>query len=290
MVVYSLLKIARRHPPLDRRILRFAQVGWLMVAALVLAGCSGTAPGPTSDPVADLEAALAGRKLQPTEPYWSYRQAILHEAAGRAELAHAHLDSALSLDGEYAPAIALRSKLLFDEGRHQPAISLLTDYRDRHPEADDALCAALALHLDAVGAWEESDAVLATCSENSPPVTAVRTFLGLRGEHPVAATAAAEKALQADPESAVNLNNHGIALLYAGRPVEAKQAFLAALERKSDLPGALYNLAIVDTYYFYDEDAGREWFSRYSALASDDPDNLATTLGGTVATAVREEK
>ena len=118
----------------------------------------------------------------------------------------------------------------------------------------------------------------------------MRTFLGLRGEDPLAATEEAERALKADPESAANLNNHGIALLYAGQPAEARQAFLAALERDDDLSGALYNLAIVDTYYFYDEDAGRQWFARYSELASDDPDDLATLLGVTVTAASREDE
>ena len=152
------------------------------------------------------------------------------------------------------------------------------------------MCAALALHLDAIGAWEESDEALASCGDGSAKVSTVRTFLGLRGENPLAATEEAERALKADPESAVNLNNHGIALLYAGQPVKARQAFLAALERDDDLSGALYNLAIVDTYYFYDEDAGRRWFTRYSELASDDPDDLASILGVTLTAASHKDK
>ena len=46
----------------------------------------------------------------------------------------------------------------------------------------------------------------------------------------------------------------------------------------------------MDTYYFYDEEAGRQWFARYQTLASDDPDDLATALGVTLTTASREEE
>jgi len=135
----------------------------------------------------------------------------------------------------------------------------------------------------------EADAVLATCSEDSPPTAGVRTYLGLQGDDVAGATAAAAQALEADPASAANHNNNGIALLYAGKPAEARAAFMAALDLDEALPGALYNLAIVETFYFYDPDAGRQWFARYRELASDDPDDLATTLGFEMTTAIRED-
>jgi Tfp pilus assembly protein PilF len=95
-----------------------------------------------------------------------------------------------------------------------------------------------------------------------------------------AAAEAARMALEADPASAANHNNHGIALLYAGRPDAARQAFLDALERDAALPGALYNLAIVEAFYFFDEDAARGWFDRYVATGSrDDPDDLSAHFG-----------
>lgn len=288
--MYLSLKNARLAWPDAQWILRRARVAPLLLMAVVLSACSGRAPVPETDPGADLADAQAGRLNQPREPYWPYQLASHDAGTGNSVQAHAQLDTALVLDSGYEPAIALRSKLFFEEGRHQSAIDLLKAHLEIHPEADDALCAALALHLDAIGAWEESDAALASCGDGSAEVKTVRTFLGLRGENPLAATEEAVSALKADPESAVNLNNHGIALLYAGKPAEARQAFLAALERDDDLSGALYNLAIVDTYYFYDEEAGRRWFTRYSELASDDPDDLASVLGVTLTAASREDE
>ena len=262
----------------------------LLSATLFMAACSGPGTGPQTDPADVMAAALAaaetGRLLHPADPYWPYHQAELQTAATPA---FAYLDTALALDADYAPAIALLSKLQYEAGRYDEAVTLLRDHLDRHPDADDALRAALALHLDAVGAWEEADLVLATCSEDSPPAAGVRTYLGLQGDDVEAATAAAGRALEADPNSAANHNNQGIALLYAGKPAEAHAAFLEALARDEALPGALYNLAIVETFYFYDPDAGRQWFARYRELASDDPDDLATTLGFEMTTASRED-
>ena len=287
--MYVVLENAR----LKRSALRHAPALAAFVLVGALAGCGGQQPALTSDPAADLAGAAAearqGRIRQPDQPYWPHRLAQLEASSGQTATAHAHLDTALALDPDYAPAVALRSKLLYQERRHDEAIALLNEHLARNPGADDALRAALALNLDAVGAWEESDAALARCGDASAGVSTVRTFLGLRGENPRAAADEAARALRAAPESAVNLNNQGIALLYAGQPTAAREAFLAALERNPNLPGALYNLAIVDTYYFYDEAAGRRWFARYRTLASDDPDDLARDLGETVTASVGKE-
>lgn len=283
--MYPVLKNARWKGCTARDARRRAPYA-LVLVILFVAACSGPGAGPQSDPADALAAAQAGRLLHPTEPYWPYHLAELQATAAPA---FAHLDTALALDPDYAPAIALLSKLQYEAGRHDEAIALLQDHIARHPETDDALRAALALHLDALGAWEEADAVLATCSEDSPPAAGVRTYLGLQGDDVTAAMDAAEQALAADPASAANHNNHGIALLYAGKPDEARAAFMDALELDGDLPGALYNLAIVETFYFYDEEAGRRWFAQYRELASDDPDDLGTTLGFEMTTAARED-
>ncbi len=284
--MYVVLENAR----LMRTAMRHAPAVAVCLLVGTLAGCGGQQPALTTDPADDLIAtARTGRVQQPDQPYWPYRLAQVEATAARTAAAHAYLDTALTLDPDYAPAVALRSKLLYQERRHDEAIALLNEHLARNPAADDALRAALALNLDAIGAWEESDAALARCGDASAGVSTVRAFLGLRGENPRAAADEAARALRADPESAVNLNNQGIALLYSGQPAAAREVFLAALERNPGLPGALYNLAIVDTYYFYDEAAGRQWFARYRALANDDPDDLARDLGETVTASVGKE-
>ena len=86
--------------------------------------------------------------------------------------------------------------------------------------------------------------------------------------------AEAKKALDADDHSAVNHNNYGIALLVAGRPFDARDEFKKALDLDGNLAGALYNMAIVQTFYFFDDTAGRDWYARYLKVDTDDPDNL----------------
>ena len=51
-------------------------------------------------------------------------------------------------------------------------------------------------------------------------------YLLLRGEGFLDAAEAAQRALAAEPESAVNLNNRGIALALAGDADAARDAFL----------------------------------------------------------------
>jgi Flp pilus assembly protein TadD len=116
-------------------------------------------------------------------------------------------------------------------------------------------------------------------------VATARTYVKLRGEGFLDAEATAREALDANPKSAANHNNLGICLLYDGKPFAAREAFEAALAIDPQLPGALYNLAIVETVYDFDPDAGRRWFDRYLEVASDDPDDLKSLLAAIAALA-----
>src|SRR5690606_37932972 len=101
----------------------------------------------------------------------------------------------------------------------------------------------------------------------------VPTYLELRGDQIQEAGEVAERALEARPD-AVNLNNHGIALLMAGDPEAAREEFKRAHALDRELPGPLYNLAIVERFYFFDDAAAQEYFERYAALSQEDPDGL----------------
>ncbi|MCB1185280.1 hypothetical protein KDM41_17820, partial [bacterium] len=149
------------------------------------------------------------------------------------------------------------------------------------PAAPDALRVALALHLVAAGEIERADAALAACADQHGAVRTARACAILSGDDFRAGLPAAEAAVADEPRSAANQNNLGIALLYAGRADEARTAFARAHDLDPDLPGALYNLAIVESFYFYDRAAGREWFRRYREVAGGaaaDPDDLAGRL------------
>ena len=261
---------------------------------LVANGCSwvplwpgGDADGPlidgkTASPeqvATVIEATRAKAQLAPQEPYWPFRMGELYAAVDSTSQAVTHLQKALDIDTAYAPAVALLSKIYYEAELYEDAIVMLEDFLTRNPDAPDAVRAALALHLEAVGDVDTAQAVLAQCSGNSKEVRATRTFVSLRDDDLQAALASAKQALDDNGNSAANHNNYGVALLWAGRPDDARRAFKNALKLDDKLPGALYNMAIVEAFYFFDEEKGRKWFARYRKYASDDPDNLASVLG-----------
>ena len=227
-------------------------------------------------------------QLSPREPYWAFHLGELYAAADSADKAVPWLEKALVLDPTYAPSVALLSKLYYEAGSHEDGVALLENFLVGNNRAPDALRAALALHLEAVGEWERAQDILAKCQDTSE-VREVKTFVSLRGEDLDTVLETAKDALEGNSKSAANHNNYGIALLYAGRPIEAREAFSHALDRDDELPGALYNMAIVEAFYFFNEKKAREWFDRYLQVASDDPDNLMTQLGTNVSTLATPE-
>lgn len=228
---------------------------------------------------AALEAARVEMLTDPGEPYWPYRMAELYVATDSIDLAASHLQTALGVDPGYAPAAALLSKLYYDAGLFEEGVVLLDDFITRGDGAPDELRVALALHLEALGELARAHQVLGACAGN---VSAAETFVTLRGAELEPVLETAKRALDANPKSAANHNNYGIALLHAGRPIEARKAFMKALDIDDKLPGALYNMAIVEAFYFFDEKAGQKWFEKYQMYASDDPDDLATRFGAKV--------
>jgi tetratricopeptide (TPR) repeat protein len=260
-----------------------------LAAGLLLAGVSGCSwlglgggPRPAERMDGDARAnaideARAKSALHPGEPYWPWRMGEVYASMDSTAAAVTALRTALARDADYAPAISLLSRIQYRSGQHTEAIAMLDGYIASHPGAPDELRAALALHLDAVDDIERADSVIATCTGNSGDVYAARTYVTLRGNAPGTALTVAKAALDADG-SAVNYNNYGVALLHTGKPVEARDAFHKALERDASLAGALYNMSLVEVFYFFDENAGRQWFDRYTQVALEDPDNLASVF------------
>ena len=228
---------------------------------------------------AALEATRVRMQLAPEEPYWPFHMGELYGATDSTAQATSHLKVALDINPTYAPAAALLSKLYYQSGTHEEAVTLLDGFVTGDADTPDALRAALALHLEALGELDRAQAVLDDCADNSKEARAARTFVSLRGNDLEPVLNTAKQALEDDPRSAVNHNNYGIALLHAGRPVEARKAFEDALALNKALPGALYNMAIVEAFYFFNEEAGRQWFARYKQHASDDPDDLTSAFG-----------
>ncbi|HMB69839.1 MAG TPA: tetratricopeptide repeat protein [bacterium] len=252
----------------------------LLIASAWLPGC-GSLPfaGGGPSPADGTDELVARAAAEPTKPIWPFRIAERHVAAGDAAAAEESLREALARDPEHAPSLSLLGKVYWDQQRHEEAIRLLEGAPDVL-EARAELRVALALHYDALDRVDRSDSLLA----GSAPSSSVRAWQQLRGDDFGAADDIARRALDDDPDSAVDHNNWGITRLYAGEPEEARKSFLTAMELDPRLPGPLYNLAIVDRFYRFDEDSARDWFRRYLELARDDPDGLAEILAVEVAT------
>lgn len=257
-----------------------------LIAVLALTGCAGSGAGPRHDPLQEPTVSLAEIRSQrlaaPAEPYWPFQLAAQQWAAGAGELARANLDTALTLDPDYAPAAALLAKIQYEAGEYEAGAERLQSYLDRNAEAPDALRVALALHLQALAEPERAASVLAACGEQNGPVRTARACAVLQSDDFAAGLPLAEAAVADNPRSAANHNNLGISLLYAGQPVAARESFQRALEIDPGLPGALYNLAIVENFYFFDRAAGRDYFQRYQQAAHNrppaDPDELGALL------------
>jgi len=268
---------------------------WLALGAGLVGGCTwfglshgGADAGRVEPKAAPALDALAEARVQtaaaPREPYWPYHLAELEVAADSSAAAMDHLNATLALDPDYAPAVSLLSKIYYDAKMYPQAVTLLEGYLARHSDAPDALRASLALHYDALGQADQADAALARCAPGARDAQGARVLASLRNSDSTAMLDAAQRALADDPKSAVNHNNYGVALLIAGRPTEAKNEFNAALDIDGALPGALYNMAILESFYLFDDSAGREWYTRYLRVASDDPDHLKAHFESDVST------
>jgi Tfp pilus assembly protein PilF len=238
-------------------------------------------PEPTRDAFADARAQM---QAHPREPYWPCLLGELQLASDSSAAAIASLQRSLAIDPDYAPAVSLLGRIYYDARMHAQAIGLLEGCLARNAGAPDELRASLALHYEAMGETANADAALAACPANARAAHGARTLAALRTGDAPALMEAARRALETDHRSAVNHNNYGIALLVAGKPEEARDAFRAALDIDDRLPGALYNMAIVETFYFFDDGAGREWYARYLRLSTDDPDNLRAHFEADVST------
>jgi tetratricopeptide (TPR) repeat protein len=278
---------------------RQRQRGWTMIRALVLAtvllltGVMGgfqivaaedseeaATPAPSeAAPLTELEQAELQATLSPEEPYWLFHAGELLVAEDDPAMAETSLLASLERDSSYAPALSLLSKLYFDTGRHAEALALLEPLRARAAGgsygAPQALLEGLALHYDALDEVERAAAVMAELAALQGEETgSPRVYLTLRGEAPDAATDLAVVELKKPGKSAVNHNNYGITKLRAGEPETAREAFLTAIEIDPSLPGPYYNLAILEKFYRFNDEAAVKWFGLYQERSRDDPDGL----------------
>ncbi|MGH7730978.1 MAG: tetratricopeptide repeat protein [Candidatus Eiseniibacteriota bacterium] len=264
-------------------------VMWL--ASMSLGGCAARGVTHGREPVTRKESPkLTGLQekvfeardqssVDVTEPYWPYRLGEIYAEADSTARAESALKSSLARDPSYAPALALLSKLYYHAGRHQDGVELLEAARTRPGAFSEgvppALLGGLALHYEALGRHDLAAAVVAGAQGSDPgKARSALVYVTLRGEHPAAAADPARAAVDDDPRSAANQNNYGLTRLRAGDPKAARDAFLKAIEIDPKRPGPYYNLAILERFYFFDDEAAARWLKAYRERSNVDPDGL----------------
>ena len=296
--------MTKRHRPVARRVTGRALVTLLALASLP--GCAtvrslefwggsrhanvtAAAPAPAVEKHRDpLEEAEANAEAAPREPYWPFHVAELELGRDSTAAAERALANSLARDRDYAPALALLTKLQYQGGRNLDAIQRLEDARQRAAAAGrpfpPELAAGLALHYDAIDRLDRASPITSTLpADGSADEQTAQVFLRLRGEAPDSAVALAEHAVRDEPRRAANQNNYGITRLRAGDPDGAREAFQKAIKLDPTLPGPYYNLAILEKFYLFDDAAAARWYAAYRARSSDDPDGLARVFAAPAA-------
>ena len=261
----------------------------LLLVCATLSGCGAQVLKHRSEPVERPAApkltatqlkVLEAREqmaIAPNEPYWPYRLGEIYLESDSLPRAEAALRTSLHRDSSYAPALSLLSKLYYDAGRHQEAVEMLESARAQAAAGavPPGLLAGLALHYEALGRRDIAGGLVREVPGSARGDSRSATvYVTLRGEDPAAATDLASSALHDDGRSAVNHNNYGITRLRAGDPKAARDAFLRAIDIDPRLPGPYYNLALLEHFYLFDDEAAAEWLKAYRQRAGEDPDGL----------------
>lgn len=174
-----------------------------------------------------MELAIdSGSMRDPEAQAWCFVDlGAMYLHRGQAQQAQTAAERALALVPDYVPAIVLDARALARRGDRDAAIERLAPAVDRHPTADELLRLADWLH-DA-GRTDESSARLAQAERlASAEPRPLALYYARHGLEHGRALALAESELAARHDIASH-DVHGLALVRAGRPVDA----LAAIDR-----------------------------------------------------------
>lgn len=213
---------------------RWAVAAALMVPAVVAAQPGPAAPAVTgqsagplrpADLLEDADAALQGGR-------WVEAEALLHRYAEQAT------------DADRAAASLLNAELLIATGHPGDALAILrtAGAADRNP---CRFAAAQGSALLLTGAPVEADHALQTMSsacQADPAYWRAAGNVALELRQPAGAVAAFRRALGLEPQSSVISNDLAVALLAAGRPLEAVNLLAPLLGRNPEDPELRVNL------------------------------------------------
>jgi tetratricopeptide (TPR) repeat protein len=261
-----------------------------VVLTVLAAGCGGGGRSVSTDPWSEAAAVEGGSwiekvrtaetnaVLSPGEPFWPHTLGMLYAAVDSMGRAEGYWVKTLAVDPSYAPALTRLTQAYYADGHHADAVLRLETaralYAHRGGPFPAELAAGLALHYEAMGETPKVEALQTELLARNAVPASVAAYLLLRSADFMEAREPAERAMLEHPGSAVHFNNFGITRLQAGDPVEARKAFREAHELDPTLPGPLYNLALLEKYYFLNDEAARTWFARYWDLSHEDPDDI----------------
>lgn len=255
------------------------------VIALLTTGCGSSLPLISKNTPAatgskdDLREARERTVTEPAEAYWPFRAGEILATRDSLRESESMLRIALERNPDYAPALSQLSRIWFDQGRHQEAVTLLEAARARSSAFPQELKVGLALHYDAMDRPDQSQAVLAGAGKPDDASRSGVVYLALRGALSDSVAGVKKNDIDGGAHSAAEHNNLGIVKLRSGDPNGARKEFQAAIDKDPKLAGPYYNLAILEKYWLLDDDAAERWFSAYRQRSNEDPDSLFAVFG-----------
>jgi Flp pilus assembly protein TadD len=210
---------------------RFNRAGWIVLLAVIAAGCSGTAVKPSTENKGALrtESAEIGKDhRQQVNP------ARVEVDAGVGFTVTEAVSISSSVRADYAYALQL-----LVEDQAEAGIELLLEVTERFPDATTPF-------VDLGIAYGKS-------GDNEKAVKAFQAALAATPDHPVAH------------------NELGIAYRRLGRFTEARASYERALAIYPGFHFARRNLAVLCDLYLADLDCALEEYQNYQVVVSDDP-------------------
>lgn len=203
----------------------------------------------------------------------------LLNAQGKLGEARSIFEDAVETFGESLDAVSNLAAIDLREGKGDAALARMEDYIAKHPKSSEAQTykAGVALGLKKLDLAEEAlEKAIVLQPDNSQAYGLLLQMKGGAGQEEEA-LAVVERYLQVFPEDPQALLQRGYLLQQLGRNDEARAAFIALTQAKSDFAAAFNNLASLEAEFF-ELDSAAAHARKARSLDAAEP-AIADTLG-----------